>query len=255
MDGEPSYWFALAAEDKAHHAAVTRLTDRVLEAHVEWFTPATRDAVRRWRPLSPTDPYWKVANASAAARKLGLPLRGDFSGQPAKLEASMYRAQLLLWQHAHVHGQRIDAGFIARDTDRKPRKDGAQQAAESGAWPFHVVLAFPHPESEAWPIAVFEPVTGDDHARVRAEARRLGYSPVERPERLTSNVSGAAGDTKAVLDALTANSAGTGDEWLDADLDVLRARGQACGLSDFLEEVEAKVVPLLDPSAGTARGA
>ena len=45
MDGEPSFWFALACEDREHHRAVTRLTDWVLTAHVDWFTPATRDAI------------------------------------------------------------------------------------------------------------------------------------------------------------------------------------------------------------------
>ena len=134
MEGEPSYWFALAAEDAEHHAAVIRLTDRVLLAAVYWFQPETRDSIRRWRRQTPLNSYWKVTSALKDARKLGLPLRGRFAGE-RELEAVMYRAQLLLWQHAHVHGQRIDVGFIARDTDGKPRKDGAQTAVESGSWP------------------------------------------------------------------------------------------------------------------------
>lgn len=45
----PTLWFALAAEDTGHHAAVTRLTDRVLEQRVGWFVAETRDELRRWR--------------------------------------------------------------------------------------------------------------------------------------------------------------------------------------------------------------
>ncbi len=229
--------------------AVTRLTDRVLEEAVDWFDHATRDAIRRWRAPTPLDAFWKVTSASTAARALRLLPRGDFSGEPAKLEASLYRAQLRLWQHAHVHGQPIHVGFIVRDTDHEPRKEGARQAVESGRWPFRVVLAFPHPEAEAWPIAVFEPAAEDERARLAEQTRRLGYSPVEQPERLTSTVSGKVTDAKTVRAELI--DASREHDWLEIDLDVLRRRGETTGLTDFLAEVASVVVPLL---VGEVRG-
>lgn len=246
LEAEPTCWFALAAEDTPQHAAVTRLTDRVLEEAIDWFEPETRDTLRRWREKDPLSPYWKVTSAVKHARDLGLPLRGRFTGE-RELEAVMYHAQLLLFQHAHVHGHRIDVGFIARDTDRKARKDGAQQAVESGGWPFKVVLAFPHPEIEAWPIAVFRPTTRDEQARVDDQTQKLGYSPVAEPERLTSTVSGGVADAKAVRAALVGDDAE--DDWLEISLDLLRARGESCGLTDFLHEVERVVVPLVKDGA------
>jgi hypothetical protein len=116
-------------------------------------------------------------------------------------------------------------------------------AVKSGRWPFRVVLAFPHPEIEAWPIAVFEPRTKGEHARIRKQERQLGYSPVEEPERLTSTVSDGIADAKSVRDAIVADDGG--GDWLEIDLEVLRDRGRTCGLTDFLREVEAVVVPLL----------
>jgi hypothetical protein len=242
MEAEPSYWFALAAEDADHHAAVTRLTDRLLGEAIEWFQPETRDAIRRWRRRDPLSPYWKVTSAEARARELGLPLRGHFTGK-RELEAVMYRSQLLVWQHAHVHGQHLHVGFIVRDTDHRPRRDGAVAAVKSSLWPFRVVLAFPHPEIEAWPVAVFEPRTKGEHARVQKQERQLGYSPVDEPERLTSTVSDGIADAKNVRDALVPDDGG--GDWLEVDLEVLRDRGRSCGLTDFLREVEAVVVPLL----------
>lgn len=243
-EGEPTFWFALAAEDIGHHAAVTRLTDRVLEEAVDWFEPETRDAIRRWREPSPMSAYWKVTSAEKQARALGLPLRGRFDGERG-LETVTYRAQLLLWQHAHVRGRRIDVGFIARDTDHTPRKDGARRAVESGRWPFLVVLAFPHPEVEVWPIAIFEPRTQGARERVDELTRRLGYSPIEHPERLTSTVVGGIADAKKVRDALFADEARGGEDWLEIDLDVLRQRGRSCGLADFLSDVETIVVTFM----------
>lgn len=246
MEREPSYWFALAAEDKEHHAAVTRLTDRVLEAHIDWFGPE----IRGWRAESPLDPYWKITGAVDDARKAGLSPRGNFSGK-GSLEAIMYRAQLLLWQRAHVAGQRLDVGFLARDTDRKPRREGAQMAVESARWPFRVVLVFPHPEIEAWSIAAFRPTTRGAAARVAEMAVQLGYSPIEHPEHLTSTVAGGSADAKAIRDALFAGDADWLERWVEVDLDALRERGKNCGLADFLDEVRRVVVPLLDGS--TAR--
>jgi hypothetical protein len=240
-ESEPSYWFALAAEDAEHHAAVTRLTDRVLEEKIEWFSPEIRDAIRGWRHESPLNPYWKVTGATDVARALGLPLRGHFEGKQ-ELEAAMYRAQLLVWQHAHVHGQSIHVGFIVRDTDHKPRRKGAESAAKSGRWPFVVVLAFPHPEAEAWRIAVYRPAGKAAEERVAELTRRLGFSPIEHPEKLSSTVTGGVGDAKTIREALCPDD---DDGWLEIDLHELRERGKSCGLADFLAEVEAVVVPLL----------
>jgi hypothetical protein len=247
MEAEPTYWFALAAEDKEHHAAVTRLTDRVLEEAIDWFQPDTRDALRRWREKDPLSPYWKVTSADTLARELGLPVRGDFTGKLEALEAGLYRSQLRVWQHAHVHGQHIHVGFIARDTDHEPRRDGAAEAVKSGRWSFHVVLAFPHPEIEVWAIAVFAPATDDERARLGEQEQRLGFSPVKEPERLTSTVSGGVKDAKTVRDALCPD--GDAEDWLELQLDVLRDRGRSCGLTDFLEEVERIVVPLVKEGA------
>jgi hypothetical protein len=230
--GEPRFWFALAAEDADHHAAVTRLTARALG-----------DLSHGWRARTPFDAYWKVTGAESAARTLGLPLRGHFGGK-RELESAMFRAQLLLWQHAHIHGQRIDVGFLARDTDHKPRKDGALLAKESGAWPFAVVLVLPHPEIEAWKIAVFEPVTRQDKKRLKDLTRRLGFSPVAEPHRLTSTVHGAATDAKTVADELFEDG-WKADEWLEVDLDALRALGKTCGLADFLGDLDALAIELL----------
>ncbi|KYF61106.1 hypothetical protein BE11_16505 [Sorangium cellulosum] len=243
---EPTLWFALAAEDTGHHTAVTRLTDRVLEARVGWFTPDTRDAIRRWRAPTQVDRYWGLKRASDDARNLRLPIRGDFGGLP---EIGMIRAQLLLWKHAHIKGERIDVGFIARDTDGKSRLDGAREAVNSGEWSFRVVLAYPDPEIEAWYIAGFKPATRAERERAEEQTRRLKFSPMEQPERLTATMAGKDTDSKKVLAALTADDPGRNADCLETSIDELRRRGGRCGLAAFLEAVETEVVPLLGTEA------
>lgn len=242
----PTLWFALAAEDTGHHAAVTRLTDRVLEQRVEWFVAETRDELRRWREPTQVDKYWELKRAFGDARSLGLPVHGRFEG----IEGGMIRAQLLLWKLAHDKGERIDVGFIARDTDGKPRLDGAQRAVKTRDWPFRIILAYPEPEVEAWYIAGFEPATEDERARAEEIKQRLRFSPMDQPERLKSTVAGADADAKKVLAALTADDPdGRRADCLETSLDGLRRRGERCGLAAFLEAVETEIVPLLGTEA------
>ncbi|WP_437958322.1 hypothetical protein WME76_00830 [Sorangium sp. So ce119] len=246
MPPEPTLWFALAAEDTGHHAAVTRLTDRVLEARIGWFMPETRDEIRRWRAPTPMDRYWELKRAFVDARRLGLPIRGNFGEQP---EVGMIRAQLLLWKRAQLHGERIDVGFIARDTDGKRRLAGARQAVNSGDWGFRIVLAYPDPEIEAWYIAGFEPATRAEQERAEAQQKRLKFSPMEQPERLKATVAGTDADTKNVLAGLTADDPDRKSDCLETSIEQLRKRGERCGLAAFLEAVETEIVPLLGTEA------
>lgn len=233
---DPTAWFVLACEDGGHFDAVTKLVDRVLESKIDWFVPE----LRGWRARNGY-PWWPLKNAWRDARAARLPLYGQFDGEPAAPEAGMVRAQLLLWQRA---GERIEAGFIARDTDRTAAAiDGARQAIRASRWPFVVVLAYPHPEVEAWHIVGFEPATEHEHARVDGVTGRLGFSPIRHPEKLTSKAL-TERDAKRVLEELVDGDSDRKTQCLEAPLEVLRSRGASCGLVAFLDAVEQDIVPL-----------
>lgn len=192
------------------------------------------------------DRYWELKRAFVDARRLGLPIRGNFGEQP---EVGMIRAQLLLWKRAQMDGERIDVGFIARDTDGKGRLAGARQAVSSGDWRFRIVLAYPDPEIEAWFIAGFQPATRVEQVRAEAQQKRLKLSPMEQPERLKATVAGTDADTKKVLAALTGGDPDRQADCLETSIEQLRRRGERCGLAAFLEAVEAEIVPLLGTEA------
>ena len=250
---DPKLFFAIACEADGDREAICRLADRVLESKIDWFGALTRDHVRAWCGPDAATSYWPVKTALKRARELGLPTRGHFDDVAQKPEAGMIRAQLLLlkrthdrWERGHVDGRRIDGAVIARDTDdHEDRLDGAKQAVGDGArWPFRIVLAYPHPELEAWFVAGFEATTSHERERIADITKRLGFSPIERPEELTSTNDDAGTDAKDVLDHLTADSADRQRACLEHDLEALRARGKSCNLAMFLEAVETELVPL-----------
>jgi hypothetical protein len=95
---------------------------------------------------------------------------------------------------------------------------------------------------------------GDEANPGSALSGCLSAGTSEQPDRLTSTVSGGIADTKDVREALVTGSAANVDDWLEVDLDTLRERGKTVGLAAFLDEVEAVVVPLLDPTSREAPG-
>ncbi|WP_437622993.1 hypothetical protein [Sorangium sp. So ce1151] len=119
----------------------------------------------------------------------------------------------------------------------------------SGAWAFGVILAYPEPEIEAWYIAGFTPATRAERERAEEQTKRLKFSPMEQPERLTATIAGKDTDTKKVLAALTADDPDRKADCLETSNEDLRKRGERCGLAAFLEAVETEVVPLLGTEA------
>lgn len=245
MPGEPTHWIAVAGEDAGHFHTVTHLVDRVLEASIDWFTRETRDELRAWRGPNEGEQWWGLKRAFGDARAARLPIHGHFGGSPGHPEAGMIRAQLLLWKRACIDGRPISAGILVRDTDREGRRTGALQAiGDHAAWGFRVLLAYPDPEIEAWTIIGFEPASNVETTRLAEITARLGFSPVACPERLTSTVTGSERDVKLVLEELTGGDRQRRATCLDQPLSSLKRRGTSCGLTAFLDAIEAEVVPL-----------
>lgn len=243
---EPAYWFAIAGEDRGHFEAVDRLTTRVMRERVDWF----QRELFAWRGPDEQSTWWRLKEAFELARSQRLPVHGHFDGLPAKEDAPLVRAQLLLWAKAHAAGETLNVVFAARDTDARPRADGARQAVDHRDWPFPVVLAHPHPEVEAWHIVGFVPDDDDERARLAEIRSSLGFDPTLQPHRLSSTSPDSKRDAKAVLHALAADDDRKA-RCLDAPLDHLRVRGGDCGLTTFLEDVTAKVLPLFKSPPAT----
>lgn len=251
MPAELPVVFAVACEDRGHHEAVTLLTDRCLTEAASWAADDVLEHVRVW--LGDGDrPWFALKDAWENARARGLRPHGHFGGVAGLPEARMFRAQLLLWKRLKDEGTRLDAVVLIRDLDHKAEREaGMQQAISSGSWPFVIVGAWCIPEVEAWAIVCFRPEPEDDreivaHARLVVE---LEFDPTREPERMSST-SGSSRDAKRVSQALFESSHTRRVRGFGRPLDELRACGVTCGLSDFLREIDTKLVPLLTGKPG-----
>lgn len=237
----------VACEDRGHFSAVTYLVDAALLAEHDWLGDII-DSCRSWCGLDSTEPWYKYDPHDAhdvrpvvlgGVRIAG---HGHIKGKPLELEAGMWRKVLLLFCH---RDPRPDVVLLVRDMDGyRDRMKGMKQARDGFEWPFAVVIAAPEPEIEAWHVAGFEAVSTKEREMLEALRRSLAFDPTLEPHRLTSHPNDAATDAKRVLAALCGGNRDRRRSCL-ADANLLRQRGASNGLTEFLEEVAARVVPLL----------
>lgn len=249
---EASYRIAVAAEDRGHFRAATHLADRVLRERVPWCVDILDD-LRRWGNESDARPWAPLSKAYERARARGLRPWGHFDGEPGLADASMARAQILLFQDEHAEGATIDAVLLVRDTDDDPERARGFAQALRQPWPFPVVAALCTPEVEAWHVAGFDPETPAEHQRLTDTREALGFSPPREPHRLSSKRPQDPRDAKALLSRLCAGDLDRAVRCLDAPLDLLKTRGQLCGIVDYLADVAREFVPLLEGRAAAER--
>ncbi len=147
-----------------------------------------------------------------------------------------------------------DALVLAFDAEGEHSiRQGVAAAKGSAEEVIPTIVAEASPEFEAWVIAGHE-LTSTHHRERHQEAlerlKRYGIDPLEKPHKLTANVSGDARDSKEILALLLGiegQPAGTPEvsACLDADLTKLRSRGRETGIAQYLDEVAAVMIPLL----------
>lgn len=163
---------------------------------------------------------------------------------------------LLLVIKAQAQDDNIEAVVLVRDMDNQPERRTSVASARAeltDKLAFQVAIAAPDPKREAWMFHGFEPQTETEKTLLADERKRLGFDPVTNPERLRGdrrkNADQEDRDMKLVVEHLTQGEYDRERQCLKSTALSMRARGQITGLADYLDQVEARLLPLLDPSA------
>jgi len=232
----------LVVEAPADANTVRLLVDRVLAAKTDWVEDNI-EHLRTYRGCE-TDTavsYWKHIPALCEAHGVtGPKTHGKFDGKPGDPDARAARRALLLFGWLGTP----DAVVLVRDADDQPeRLDGLRQARDESSFRERVAIGVAVPEREAWHICGFIPSSSEEHEALRGQRQHLGFDPTLHPDRL-----GGEGkrNAKPVFAALTAGDPGRARRCLtEPALEDLRARGSACGLTRFLEELRERVAERL----------
>ena len=146
----------------------------------------------------------------------------------------------------------VDAVVLIRDTDDQlNRVDGLNQAKnrfDGKNQGFRVLVGAARTKRECWVLAGFTPKDEVETGLFQEERQRLGFDPTTRSHELTAKNSENV-DTKSakrVLRKLTQGSSDREEEcWTKTPLEQLRSKGESNGLTDYLNQVEEVLVPMV----------
>ena len=96
-------------------------------------------------------------------------------------------------------------------------------------------------------LAAFQATDKADKSRLASQRKQLGFDPSVRSHSLTAASDCAKRSAKRVIAALCGDDAGKAEQGLNSTpLDTLRERGKRNGLSDYMSEVETRLLPLFE---------
>jgi hypothetical protein len=245
-------------EAPADSRTIKGLVERVLrEEGPEWLrdileglAEAARE-MRDWVSDEEGRDYFDLHQLSHYARRQGIRVPQDhFNGEAGAAGSLMARTAFSVARELVQTRKKVDAVLIVWDMDDQgdQRLRGLSQARdEARHWAsFAIVLGCPDPMREAWVLAGFEPESDDERDSLRALRQELGFHPCEEAHRLDAKEEHAKKSPKRMLGLLTKRDHDREMRcWTTVPLTTLRARGQDNGLTAFLEEVSAVLVPLV----------
>jgi hypothetical protein len=230
------------------------LVDRVLShAGPAWLADVLEtepEAIRSWLVVTQDQRFFVLSRLTSYVDALSIRVpHGHFDGRPGAADAVMGRTAFAVVRALMKRGDVIDAVLVIRDMDDQPeRRAGLSQArTEAQSWaPFRIVLGCADPKREAWVLCGFEPENADEQACLQELRQQLGFYPHQHAHQLTATDEQAKRSAKRVLSILLRGDREREERcWKQASLDTLRARGASTGLRDYLDEIEALLVPLV----------
>lgn len=199
-----------------------------------WLEYEPGRAFLRWNDLETVCERWRVAPVQRLGRGLGYRAATKalrlLSALPMRPLEGGVRVVMV---HDSDH---VDGWF---ESFAEARNEWLAVLGED-AHDVDVAIGVAHPEHEAWVLSAIEPDEAEQ-VRWRALRQRLGFDPCTAGERLTSKNATDPKDAKRALDELCPDARRRRELIEEADLNLLRRRGRAIGLSAFLDELRVRI--------------
>jgi malonyl CoA-acyl carrier protein transacylase len=241
--------FAVVNEAAADFAIATDLADRQLVESIDWLEADQLEHQRTWiAELGGYRTTWK--EIKRLSREAGVRAHGHFDGAPGLPDAAAARKaiEFLLTNLPDLH-----AIVLIRDQDDQPeRKGGLEQARQANRHNVVIVIGLAIVERECWVLSGFEPQDEAERQLLDNECKGLGSNPCLQSHELTAcKKDSALRSPKRVLKVLAGDNLEREQRcWKDTKLEVIKARGTENGLTDFLSEVQTRLVPLISGHGG-----
>lgn len=241
---------------------IRALVERVLrERGPEWIRDLIESSLApglgalEWTADGAGRDYFDIHQVKSYASRYGIRVpHGHFAGRPGEAGALMGRTAFRVARELALTDSDLIAVLLVWDMDDQAntRRSGLEQARTEAhtLMPLAIVLGCPDPMREAWLLAGFEPETDAERERLAGLRQELGFNPCEEAHRLDAKFDEkreqAKRNPKRVLDLLTNGEYAREARCCEhVSLWTLRIRGEHSGLTAFLDETAALLVPRL----------
>jgi hypothetical protein len=252
--------FIVIVEGPADAQTATKLAERVLLERIDWLEPELLPSLFKWSGLDEGTDHscWKdTGDIIDRAKQSGIPIpkyRGHGKTGPLKADGAAADKVLKLTDRLHrKRNRQIKAILFIRDLDNQPdRRRGLEQARgeHCDRQPtIEIVIGTADRMREAWVLNGFIPANSAEEKVLADIKKQLSFDPCAEAHRLRST-SGEEFDRernpKVVVKKLTDGNIDREQQcWEEPTLEHLLSTGKQTGLSNYLQEVEHRLVPLI----------
>ncbi len=248
--------FIVIVESSADARTATKLAERVLVEKIDWLEPEMLKHLFEWSGLEENTEHscWKDIRAIIErAKESGMPIPkylGHRKNGGIKADGAAAKKILNLVSFLQKKRQ-IKAVIFIRDLDNQPeRKEGLEQARFSNTnSKLAIVLGMADRMREAWVLNGFVALNEGEKQILEEIRNELTFDPCEESHRLRSNSkeeSDRLRNPKVVVEKLTGGDFERERRcWEETSLELLKKRGVSTGLTDYLNQIEERLTPII----------
>jgi hypothetical protein len=250
-------------ESRMDAVTATKLAERVLVEKIDWLEPESLQHLFKWTGLESGTEHscWKdIGDIINRAEKDGIPkprFLGHGKTGVLKADGAIAIKTLKLIKLLHrKKSRKIAAVLFIRDLDNQPeRRQGIEQARieQIDEQPgIEIIIGTADRMREAWVLNSFMPLNLEEKQIIQQITTKLSFDPCDEAHRLRSNSweePDRIRNPKVIVEQLTGGDISREQQcWEETDLEILRSRGKKTGLTDYLNEVEQRLISILDRS-------
>jgi hypothetical protein len=251
--------FVVIVESSADARTATKLADRVLVEKIDWLEPEILQHLFQWSGLEAgtENSCWKNINQiiDNFQQSLGFrPPRYLGHRKDGALKADGAAAIKIINLVRFIQKTRqIKAVLLSRDLDNQPqRREGIEQARSEQIErqpKLEIIMGTADRMREAWVLNGFIPSNQQEKQILQEITTELTFNPCEESHRLRSNSweePDRIRNPKVVVEKLTGGRMEREQQcWEETSLEYLREKGDRTGLTAYIKEIEARLIPII----------